>query len=157
PKMRDLYQAATETGEVLTASRSDVNVGKSHSTTESTEVGGDLHSDYSSGQTTAGVFQGGWKTTRGWGQTSGDTSNLQRDASRENRETKSMTTNISQLYNLITGYHLGTNRATFLLLPRPHTLQPTNLRSFIHGLRIIEGIQEFFLIVSRPEGIPGIG
>jgi hypothetical protein len=29
-------------------------------------------------------------------------------------------------------------------------MQPTDFRTFIQGLRIIEGIQEFFLVVSRP-------
>src|SRR5207245_652882 len=66
------------------------------------------------------------------------------------RENQSTTTNLSQMYNLLTGYHAGTNRAVFLMLPRPHTLQPTDHRTFVQGLRMIEGLQDFFLIVSRP-------
>ena len=55
------------------------------------------------------------------------------------------------MYNLLTGYHVGTNRATFLMLPRPHTVQPTLRRTFVQGFREIEGIQDFFLIVTRPK------
>jgi hypothetical protein len=45
-------------------------------------------------------------------------------------------------------YHLGTNRAVFFMQPRPHI---QNARfTFIRGLRALEGVQEFFLIVNRP-------
>jgi hypothetical protein len=60
------------------------------------------------------------------------------------------------MYNLLTGYHAGTNRAVFLMLPRPHILQPTDRRTFIQGLRVIEGIQEFFLIIPRSRDIEGL-
>ena len=156
PKTRDLYQASTDTAEMLTASKSGVNVGKSQSNTQTQETGLGLHSDYDSGQTPYGDFKGGWTATHQWGSTDTDASTVQTDASRESRETKGTTTNISQLYNLLSGYHLGTNRATFLMLPRPHTLQATDHRTFIQGLRMIEGIQEFFLIVSRPSSAPGL-
>jgi hypothetical protein len=39
PKTRDLYQAATDQGEILTASNSGVNTGKSFSNTSSSEMG----------------------------------------------------------------------------------------------------------------------
>ncbi len=156
PKTRDLYQASTDTAEVLTASKSGVNVGKSQSNTQTQETGLNLHSDYDSGQTPYGDFKGGWVATHQWGETDTDTSSSQADASRESRETKGTTTNISQLYNLLSGYHLGTNRATFLMLPRPHTLQATDHRTFVQGLRVIEGIQEFFLVVCRPTSVPGL-
>jgi hypothetical protein len=35
-------------------------------------------------------------------------------------------------------------------------MQATDFRTFIQGLRIIEGIQEFFLVVSRPADQPGM-
>jgi hypothetical protein len=156
PKTRDLYQASTDTAEILTASKSGVNVGKSQTNTEAQETGLNLHSDYDSGQTPYGDFKGGWVATHQWGSTDSDTSNVQVDASRDSRETKATTTNLSQLYNLLSGYHLGTNRATFLMLPRPHTLQATDHRTFVQSLRMIEGIQEFFLIVSRPSKMCGL-
>jgi hypothetical protein len=52
--------------------------------------------------------------------------------------------------------HVGTNRALFLLLARPHVLQPTDFRTFVQGLRAIEGVQEFFVIVSRPQDMEGL-
>lgn len=42
------------------------------------------------------------------------------------------------------------------MLPRPHVLQPTDHRTFVQGLRVIEGIQEFLLVVSRPAGMDAI-
>ena len=85
------------------------------------------------------------------GDTNQDSMQVQTDASRDRRERYSTSTNISQMYNLLTGYHLGTNRAVFLMLPRPHVLQPTDFRTFVQGLRVIEGVQEFFLVVARPK------
>jgi hypothetical protein len=153
PKTRDFYQAATESGEVLTASRSGVNTDKSLTQTESTEskstfgvsvpipkVGGTISGSTSRTNTAAEQEQ----------------YSVQTDASRERRETHGTTTQLSQMYNLLTGYHQGTNRAVFLMLPRPHILQPTDRRTFVHGLRVIEGIQEFMLIVARPKEINGL-
>ncbi|HYU77862.1 MAG TPA: hypothetical protein VEK56_02695 [Vicinamibacterales bacterium] len=153
PKVRDLYQAATETGEVLAGSKSGIKTDKSFTHTESTQ-----HSfsagvkvpipstpavgEISASRTTTDADQTQWA--------------VQADASRERRETQSTSTQISQMYNLLTGYHVGTNRATFLMLARPHILQPTDLRTFVQGLRAIEGIQEFFLIVSRPQEMDGL-
>ncbi len=42
------------------------------------------------------------------------------------------------------------------MLARPHVLQPTDFRTFVQGLRAIEGVQEFFLIVSRPQEMEGL-
>jgi hypothetical protein len=133
PKTRDLYQAATETGVSLSGT-----------------VG------YAAGQGGGpfGSITGG--LTHKWGDTEQDQFNVQTDASRESRENNATTTNLNQLYNLLTGYHPGTNRAVFLQLPRPHVLQPTDHRTFEQGLREIEGVQDFFLIVARPKGIAGL-
>jgi hypothetical protein len=90
------------------------------------------------------------------GETAQDSQTTHKDHSRERRETQGTSTNIIQLYNILTGYHAGTNRASFLLLPRPHTMQATDHRTFIQGLRDIEGIQEFFIVVSRPAGQDGL-
>lgn len=156
PTTRDLYQAATDQGEILTASNSSVNTGKSSASTSSSEMGLGLNA--SVGATIAegvDVKVGGDLTSK-WGSTQTDGSTTQIDQSRERRETQGTTTDIIQQYNLLTGYHAGTNRAAFLMLPRPHTLQTTDYRTFVRGLRMIEGVQEFFLIVSRPAAMPGI-
>ena len=82
-----------------------------------------------------------------------DSSKTHTETSRDLRETQGTKTEISQLYTLLSSYHLGTNRAVFFMLPRPHTMQPTDRRTFVRGLRIIEGIQDFFLIVAKKKGI----
>lgn len=166
PKSRELIQAATEKGEVLTASFSEVKTDKTlihtHTTKTGLELGGkgtwgsNPKGDAKSG---SGEAKSGWgaelnaKLSAGWEDSDQEKRTVQTDASRERKETQGTTTNISQMYNLLTGYHVGTNRAVFLMLPRPHTLQPTNRRTFAAGLRVIEGIQEFFLVVSRPKEI----
>jgi hypothetical protein len=78
------------------------------------------------------------------------------DASRERQEKEGSTTQVSQLYNLLSSYHIGTNRIQFLMLARPHVLQPTDHRTFVDGLRFIEGVQEFILIVARPPEMQGL-
>ena len=61
---------------------------------------------------------------------------------------------ISQLYSLLQGYHVGTNRVVFFMQPRPH-IQDMKF-TFVHGPRRLEGIQEFFLVVNRPKSISGL-
>jgi hypothetical protein len=155
PKTRDLYQSATDQSELLTGSSGSINTGKSLTNTSSSQMGLGLSTTV--GANLYGVSFGGTGSLTGsWGNTTSDTSTTQIDSSREARETQGSTTNITQQYNLLTGYHAGTNRAAFLILPRPHTLQATDFRTFVRGLRMIEGVQEFFLIVSRPLDLPGI-
>lgn len=157
PKMRDLYQAASETGEILTASVSKATTGKSLTHTDSTETGLSLGAEVGLGNETAAAKA---KLSAGlshkWGSTDTDVRSLTSESSRERREIEGTTTNLSQLYNLLTGYHAGTNRAVFLMLPRPHTLQPTDRRTFVQGLRMIEGVQEFMLVVIRPPEQDGL-
>jgi hypothetical protein len=161
PKTRDLYQGATEHGEILTASNSLVKTSKSFGQTESTETGINLGAKYSPtvelpGGVKVSEYEVAGSLSHKWGSTTTDSSNVEIDSSRERREMNSTTTNLTQMYNLLTGYHSGTNRATFLMLPRPHVLQPTDRRTFVQGLRIIEGVQEFFLIVHRPRNVEGL-
>lgn len=156
PKTRDLYQSATLQGEVLTASRGDVRTDKSMSHTESTQTGLSLSGTYSSPPTPAGSASVTGSLSHSWGETNNDSFSVQADNSRERRERTGTATNLSQMYNLLTGYHVGTNRATFMMLPRPHMIQPTDHRTFIKGLRMIEGVQEFFLVVRRPVGMDGL-
>ena len=189
PKKRDLYQSATEEGEVLSASRSEVNTTKSFTRTHSTETGFSLGSAFKiigttapscchwrycrsssrrgnyGGRSAAGAAKkpenskevgGSANMSHQMGDSAQDTSTTTADVGRERRERQATTTNISQMYNLLTGYHSGTNRAVFLILPRPHVMQPTIHRTFIQGFRELEGIQECFFIVSRKKTIEGI-
>ena len=155
PKQRDLYQAASETGEILTASTSSVKTDKTLKSTEETESGFKLGAEVPIPQGPPGSkLTGSFERKRT--EKDEDTWSVGTDASRERRETQGTTTQLSQMYNLLSAYHVGTNRASFLMLPRPHVLQPTDHRTFVQGLRYIEGIQEFLLIVSRPEDVEGI-
>lgn len=153
PKLRDLYQAATDTGEVLSDSKSGIKTDKSFTHAESTQSSLSLGAKVPIPGTPA---MGEVSTTRTNTDTDQSQWAVQADASRERRETQSTSTQLSQMYNLLTGYHVGTNRAVFLMLARPHVLQPTDFRTFVQGLRAIEGIQEFFLIVSRPKDMAGL-
>jgi hypothetical protein len=157
PKTRDLYQSATETGEVLTGSKSGVKTDKSFTHTESTQDSFSLTQGISVPIPGTPVTSNSEaKLSRTNTDTDQDHWAVSTDASRERRETNATATQLSQMYNLLTGYHAGTNRAVFLMLARPHTLQPTDHRTFVQGLRHIEGIQEFFLIVARPGNIEGL-
>lgn len=163
PKVRDFYQAASETGEVLTASVGKVSTNKSYSSTDATQTSWNAKASAAVSPETMAAATGvpiglGAEGSTGQVRTETDQENwgVTTDASRERRENQSTTTQLSQMYNLLTGYHTGTNRASFIMLPRPHILQPTDFRTFVQGLRVIEGIQDFFLIVARPEGMDKI-
>jgi hypothetical protein len=158
PKKRELYEVATETGEVMSRSLEDVNVRLGHTTLESHEV----RDSTSLAGEIAGAAQSGSSQISGKGSasnTSGTTDLSQQgsenirttDAAREARETFSHTTQLSQMYHQLNSYHLGTNRAAFFVLPRPHTVQSPN--TFVNGPREIEGIQEFMLVVVRPKAM----
>jgi hypothetical protein len=158
PKLRDFYQAASETGEILTSSMNTVSTTRSFGSTDATQsswqAGATANLDPKAVQAATGVPVGiGINGSTSQVRTETDQQNwgVATDASRERREGKSTTTQLSQMYNLLTGYHTGTNRAAFLMLPRPHILQPTDRRSFVQGLRFIEGVQDFFLVVVRPK------
>jgi hypothetical protein len=159
PETRDFYQAATETGEVLTSSAGKVTTNKSFGSTDSTQSSWKASANASIAADDMAQLTGipvgiGANGETGQVRTDTDQENwsIATDASRERKEQQSTTTQLSQMYNLLTGYHSGSNRATFLMLPRPHILQPTDRRTFVQGLRIIEGGQDFFLVVVRPPG-----
>lgn len=152
PKTRDLIQASSETGEILTSSKSNVKTNKGFTNTENTETGYKLGSAFGkkdefslSGEIThknTEIEQENWSVTT--------------DASTQRQEKEGSTTQISQLYNLLSSYHIDTNRALFLMLARPHVLQTTDHRTFVDGLRKIEGTQQFLLIVARPPEMRGL-
>ena len=152
PKNRELVQAATETGELLTSSKSNIKTNKSLTHTESTETGFSLSAMYGKKD------EGNASASLNHKNTESETENwsVATDASRERQEKEGSSTQISQLYNLLSSYHVGTNRAQFLMLARPHVLQPTDHRTFVNGLRHIEGMQEFILIIARPPDTPGL-
>jgi hypothetical protein len=163
PQTRELYEMVTETGERASRSLEDLHVGKASGTTQSLEVL-DIDQGGSSGGSAGvsvlgtGVSGSYSESTSGqWGtkQLGAAESSVSRssDESRERRETESHTTQLSQMYHLLDSYHKGTNRAVFFVQPRPHVLEiPTG---FVRGPRGIDGVQEFFLVVSQPADAKG--
>lgn len=153
PQKRELIEVVTESGESVTQSKSAVNIRKGVTSTDSTEdlnvfTGANLNVGLGQGQSIGGGVTGQWGTIQKSGTESVNTTNT--DTSRETREGASHSTSLSQLYHLLNSYHLGTNRAIFFLQPRPHTVQQKDQYTFIDGPQEIEGVQEFFLVVSRP-------
>jgi hypothetical protein len=154
PKKREVYELVSETGEMMSRSLEDVNVHKGATTAEAHEVL-DIFGGISSQSTYAGTGGGGgiegqWGT-RDLSQT--EYTNIRTiDQARESRETFSHSTQLTQMYHQLSSYHLGTNRAVFFLLPRPHIVQSE--ATFVNGPRLLEGVQEFFLVVLRPRDTP---
>jgi hypothetical protein len=160
PKKRELYELVTDTGEVMSRSLEDVNVRlgqttlQSHEVRDTTSWSASLSAGVGGNEGAPGISGKG--TVSNENQTT-DLSQQQyenirtTDSARESRETQSHTTQLSQMYHQLDSYHLGTNRALFFLLPRPHVLESP--RTFVNGPREIEGIQEFMLVVIRPKHV----
>ncbi|WP_119271171.1 PASTA domain-containing protein [Taklimakanibacter deserti] len=154
PKKREVYELVSETGEVMSRSLSGIKVQKGMTTTQSHEVldvfkGGSLEAKGPGGAGAGISVQGEWGTKD---VTQQEYSNLRSsDQSREMRELFSHTTQLTQMYHQFTSYHLGTNRAVFFVLPRPHIVQTEH--TFVNGPRELEGIQEVFLVVMRPKEV----
>lgn len=152
PKKRELFEVVTDTGETMSRSLEDVNVRlgqttlQSHEVMDQTTLGAGLSASYMGISASGSVSnQSGTTDLSQQGTENIRTS----DAAREARETFSHTTQLSQMYHQLDSYHLGTNRASFFILPRPHVVQSP--ATFVNGPRQIEGIQEFMLVVVRPK------
>lgn len=148
PKKRELYEAVSETGEVLSGSSSNTGTQKGKTTTMSVEA------TIKGGARFLGVGAEA-SITAGAGQekTELETS----DESTERRETQGRTTQLSQMYQLFNGYHLGTNRAVFAIFARPHIASQAaqvNL-NLINGERRLEGVQDMFLVAVMPRTLTG--
>jgi hypothetical protein len=156
PRKREMYEVMNQSGEVASQSASKMNVLKGTTNTQSTE-----NYDFDEmpgGGGSAAFGLASWQSGEQQGTISRSLAESQnvtnQDASREKRESHSYSTSINQLYTLLQGFHVGTNRAAFLLAPTPHTQDQKF--SFIRGLRRIEGVQEFILIVDRPSSVKGL-
>lgn len=151
PKKRELYELVSETGEMMSRSLENINVRKGTTTTDSHEVL-DIFGGASAQASYAGTG-GGASVTGQWGTkdvSQSEYTNIRTsDQAREMRETFSHTTQLTQMYHQLDSYHVGTNRAVFFLVPRPHIVQSDF--TFVNGPRLLEGIQELFLVVMRPK------
>jgi len=163
PKKRELYEIVTETGEIMSRTLENVNVHKGGTTTnsrevvDSTTISGEFKnlslSPSGEGLSNAQVGLSNTGTTRDVNQEQ-YVNTRTTDQAREARETFSHSTQLTQMYHQFTSYHLGTNRAVFFMLPRPHMVQSEY--TFVNGPRLLEGIQEIFLVVVRPKEIEDI-
>jgi hypothetical protein len=152
PKRRDLYELVTDTGEVLSGSSNRAAVNKGFTSSYDTESSWGLSATgKGGGKSASGEITGSLAGKSSFG--TKDQTITQVDYAREKRESESHVTQLTQMYNLLQAYHLGTNRAVFLVLPRPHVVEEVEKRTFINGPREIEGIQEFFFITSRPKEV----
>src|SRR5207249_1224388 len=91
PKMRDLYQAATDVGEVLTASVSEVTTDKTLASTQTSETGLALNASARLGPANVGG-----SLSHSWGETNQDVWTRTTDASRDRRERLGTSTYLSQ-------------------------------------------------------------
>lgn len=152
PKKRELYEAVTATNEVLSGSHANTNVRKGSTTSESSEISASATGGFRIGPVGVGTSVGG---KHEWGRE--DVNITTTDASTERRETAGRSTQLSQMYQLFNGYHVGTNRAVFAMFPRPHIVSESAQveNSLISGERKLEGVQDLFLVVQVPRTNPG--
>lgn len=154
PKKREMFEVVTETGEVMSRSLHGLKINTGGTSTSSMETidvdkGWSLKAEakvkgYGGGIQLGSQYESGYKAIA-----QGQNVNLRQiDASQEAKETMSRTTQLQQMYHLLDSYHLGTNRALFVVTPRPHIVDQE--LSVTNGPRRLEGIQEFFLVVSMP-------
>lgn len=159
PKKRELFEVGTETGEVMSRSLHSLKVNTGATCTTSMETidvdkGWSLGAEVSVGKiggkfNLGSTYEAGYKASA-----QGQNVNLRQiDASKEDSEKTSHTTQLQQMYQLLDSYHLGTNRALFVIMPRPHIVNQE--LSVTNGLRNLEGIQEFFFIVALPKDSKG--
>ncbi|WP_142307976.1 hypothetical protein [Bacillus thuringiensis] len=146
PKKREVYETVSESKEILSRNQNQLNVRKGMSTTHTEEV-----VDSYGGSVGTSVYGVGGSFSASHSSTTVNGTNTENitttDSAREARETNSHTTQLSQMYQQFTAYHVGTNRAVFFMLPRPHIKQAD--LSPVNGPRYLEGIQEVFLVVHH--------
>jgi len=146
PKKRELYEAVSDAHESLSGSGTNLNTRKGKTTTHSLEAKTNVHLP----------LVGETGLNYGYRRENVDVTTT--DASTERRETAGRTTQLSQMYQLFNGYHLGTNRGLFVVFPRPHIVSSAEQteNSLINGQRKLEGVQDVFLVVQVPRSVPGI-
>lgn len=148
PKKREIIEGATETGEYLTASNNGINTRKGNTTTDNTETFEKDNTLFvnANGQT----YFSTPKATK----SKEEIDILTSDKATNDRNTYSHSSQITQLYQVLDSYHVGTNRALFFVNARPHLKDSPY--TFVQGPRRLEGIQEFFVIIRRPKEMTGI-
>ena len=171
PKKRELYQTVTKSGEVLSGSSNKLNTLKGTTSASSTEESDIQSANVGANASIFGIgveasYNNEWSTRSNTEVESKRT--IATDESTEKKETQSHSTNINQMYQPLLAYHVGSNRAMWVISPRPHTIDsensliniaPSQTRETEEGVfigRQLEGIQDMFLVVNMPEDNKGI-
>lgn len=157
PKKRELYETRTDSGEILSGSSEKLNVSKSNSSTDTSEKSHIVSGE--AGGKIAGIgVSASYQYTTKKSHEAETVDTRTTDSARERRETVSHSTTISQMYQLFTSYHLGTNRAVFSVAPRPHIVNDAKQAPFnlIRGRRLLEGMQDVFLVIYVPNELKGL-
>ncbi len=141
PKQRQLYQAVSETSEALSEVSSSTSTNKSNTDINKPKFGVTVPIK---GVPVGANYDGG-------GTSGGDV--FIADASRERRETEGSTTQLNQVYSLLSSLHEGTNRAVLTWFPNPNQRSVTDRLTFPYGVEALAGIQDFMFIVSRPKSV----
>jgi len=120
PKLRDLYQGATIDSEVLSGSTGQTTVDRASKSIASTTVGLSVTGGYgASGNQSPGPnfsITGSISGTRSLEQDYDFSTVSGQSTSKRN----ATSTHVSQMFNLLTGYHSGTNALAIEMYPRPH-------------------------------------
>ena len=133
PKKREMIEIVTQTGEAMSCSEPSVRIDSRGTTVGSLEA---------------------IDVTRGWSPSAVEIGNVGRRLSAGQQgeaEPGSHTTPLAQMCHCLDSYHLGGNRALFVLSPRPSVVDIDLAAT--GGLRHLEGIQEFFLIIEQPKHV----
>ncbi len=159
PKRRELIEPMTKEGSILTSSNNTISLGTKNQTTKNTgfEIKPSLKKTL--GAEINGVTASSEASISGT--YSHSKNNLEENTLNFSNQSESAIksshkTTIEQMYNMLDSYHLGTNRAVFNIMPYPHIKEITDFRTFTQGIKVLEGIQEFFLIVERPRDQKGL-
>lgn len=152
PKKREVIEVVTDTGERMSRSEAGLSVRKGTTTTEGHEVMDTdtwgIGAGVSAGVASLGGMFSSSSSTKDMTGTQHENIRTT-DHAREQRESYSHQTQLTQMYHQFTGYHIGTNRAVFFMLPRPHILDREH--TFVNGPRQLEGVQDVFLVMMRPK------
>ena len=157
PKKREVYETVSQSGEQMSRSLDEINVSKGTTTTDAHEVLDETKVGVAASGGFFGIgVSGSYENSSGTKDLNQqEVSNVRTtDSAREQRENFSHTTQLTQMYHQLNSYHLGTNRAVFFIVPRPHIKESP--LTFVNGPRQLEGVQEFFLVVMRPKEIQDI-
>lgn len=72
------------------------------------------------------------------------------EQARERSEKLAHITEFKHMHHVLTGYHVGLDKACMTIQPRPFEGEHWEL---LQGYRLVEGIQDFFLVINVPDDV----